>query len=237
MIVVMPMAGRGSRFKNEGYTTPKPFIQVAGMPMFLWGLKSLEPIKESIQKVILVVLKLDAEKNKLDDFLHQIPWEVEVIEIDEVTEGQLCTVLMARSFFEQSDEEVLVIPSDTYIQHDDLVFDAQAHGAISVSKQEGEHWSFAVFNDEMIVSDVAEKVRISDYASTGLYYFKSGQLLCNLADGMIKNKEKTRGEYYIMPLYKKYLEKGLNIMAIEATEMHDLGTPQAKHTFEQSLKL
>ena len=74
MIVVMPMAGRGSRFKNEGYTTPKPFIQVAGMPMFLWGLKSLEPIKESIQKVILVVLKLDAEKNKLDAFLHQIPW-------------------------------------------------------------------------------------------------------------------------------------------------------------------
>ena len=31
--IVIPMAGRGSRFANAGYTTPKPLIPVGGRPM------------------------------------------------------------------------------------------------------------------------------------------------------------------------------------------------------------
>ena len=40
MIVVMPMAGRGSRYATQGYEIPKPMINVAGQPMILWALKS-----------------------------------------------------------------------------------------------------------------------------------------------------------------------------------------------------
>ena len=31
--IVLPMAGRGSRFANAGYTLPKPLIPVHGVPM------------------------------------------------------------------------------------------------------------------------------------------------------------------------------------------------------------
>ena len=33
MQIVIPMAGRGSRFKDAGYTNPKPLIDVNGRPM------------------------------------------------------------------------------------------------------------------------------------------------------------------------------------------------------------
>ena len=33
MNILIPMAGSGSRFKNSGYTKPKPFIDVNGQPM------------------------------------------------------------------------------------------------------------------------------------------------------------------------------------------------------------
>ena len=31
--IVLPMAGNGSRFKQQGYTDSKPFIDVNGKPM------------------------------------------------------------------------------------------------------------------------------------------------------------------------------------------------------------
>ena len=33
MNVLIPMAGRGSRFESQGYTFPKPLIDVKGKPM------------------------------------------------------------------------------------------------------------------------------------------------------------------------------------------------------------
>ena len=31
----MPMAGEGSRFLKEGWTTPKPLIELHGIPLFI----------------------------------------------------------------------------------------------------------------------------------------------------------------------------------------------------------
>ena len=33
MKIIIPMAGLGSRFTEQGYTDPKPFINVNGKPM------------------------------------------------------------------------------------------------------------------------------------------------------------------------------------------------------------
>lgn len=51
---ILPMAGRGSRFAEAGYTTPKPLIPVDGQPMLKKALSSLEGIDaEQRYKVIL----------------------------------------------------------------------------------------------------------------------------------------------------------------------------------------
>ena len=41
--IVLPMAGRGSRFANAGYTLPKPLIPVHGVPMIKVGVDNLTP--------------------------------------------------------------------------------------------------------------------------------------------------------------------------------------------------
>ena len=41
MNIVMPMAGRGSRFAQIGIKTPKPMIDVRGRPMYAWATDSL----------------------------------------------------------------------------------------------------------------------------------------------------------------------------------------------------
>lgn len=33
--IIMPMAGEGTRFLKEGWTTPKPLIELKGIPLFV----------------------------------------------------------------------------------------------------------------------------------------------------------------------------------------------------------
>ena len=239
MRVIMPMAGRGSRFANEGITIPKPLIDVRpGEPIFRWALKSIERIDYS--QLIVIALKAHDDSYHLRQrFAAEFGAKVEVLLIDDVTEGQLCTVLVARDLINDA-EDVLVISSDTYviseIGSDIAQRPPDCAGIISAADLPGDRWSFARTDDTGRVVEVAEKVRISDHASTGLYYFSRGDQLVAVGEEMIRNGEKTRGEYYVIPVYKKYVERGWRVEVSQAAEMWDMGTPEALSLFQAHLR-
>lgn len=235
MIVIVPMAGRGSRFAKHGITTPKPLIEVANQPIVAWALKSIQGI--SYSKLIVVILEEHEVVYRVSSWLEK-NFGAHVVQIPQVTEGQLCTVLAARNFID-TDEDILIISSDTYVvsqlgQHIDQR-SKDCAGIISVANMPGDRWSFARVDEMGNVTQVAEKVRISDYASTGMYYFANGHQFVLLADAIIANCETTQGEYYIMPLYQKYIERGLKVQISQADAMWDLGTPSALDDFETYL--
>lgn len=233
MKVVLPMAGRGSRFAGGSYTTPKPLISVFNKPMFVWAWESLKNISSA--DLIIIALKEHEEQYHVSKLIYNfIGTDVKLVLLDDVTEGQLCTVLAAKEYI-NTHEDVLVISSDTIV-----VSDLQKHihaktpdcrGIISVADMPGDRWSFAHVNEKGIVDQVAEKIRISNHASTGLYYFSDGNEFLTTAEAMIANKEKTKGEYYVIPVYQKYIDKGLHVHISEAEEMWDLGTPDSLEHF------
>jgi len=234
MKVVVPMAGRGSRLAAEGITTPKPLLPVAGRPMLAWALESLVGL--SYSEMIFVALKAHDGDYHLQDALR--PWvtgEPSVILLDGVTEGQLCTVLAAREHID-TDEDVLIASSDTYVVSDlreaIATRDEKCRGLISVSDMPGDQWSFARADERGRVVEVAEKVRISNHASTGIYYFSSGREFVEVADEIIHREQKTRGEYYVIPVYQKYVARGWWVGISKAAEMWDMGTPGALMQFE-----
>ncbi|MBW7845365.1 MAG: NTP transferase domain-containing protein, partial [Bacteroidia bacterium] len=49
------MAGRGSRYANVGFTTPKPLIEIAGKPMLYHAFQSVKDVP--YEKVIFIALK------------------------------------------------------------------------------------------------------------------------------------------------------------------------------------
>lgn len=234
----MPMAGRGSRFAERGFEIPKPLIEVAGKPMFCWALEGL--LELDFSELILVVL--EEHKARFERQLSgslQLPERlIKTVTVPNVTEGQLCTVLAAKSLID-SEEDVLVAASDTFIQSnlaiDILKKPVGCAGIISVINLPGEQWSFARANTDGRVLEVAEKVRISDHASNGLYYFSKGADLVAFGEEMIRKGERTRGEFYVIPVYQKMIEAGRLVTISHATEMWDLGTPEAKAKFEEHL--
>jgi dTDP-glucose pyrophosphorylase len=99
----------------------------------------------------------------------------------------------------------------------------------------GDNWSFARTDKTGRVVEVAEKLRISDYASTGLYYFSSGREFVSVAAEVISNGEKTKGEYYVIPVYQKYIQRGLDVRTSAASELWDMGTAEGLAAFERHL--
>ena len=87
----MPIAGDGKRFKDAGYSVPKPLIEVDGKPMVVKALESLP----KASKNILIVRKdqLDIKNFKL--ILNQYFDNLVIIEIDYLTKGQASTCLLA----------------------------------------------------------------------------------------------------------------------------------------------
>jgi dTDP-glucose pyrophosphorylase len=236
MQVVIPMAGRGSRFLMEGFTPPKPLIDVGGLPMIVRAIKSLEGL--SISKLIIVTLKEHEHQYGVSEILQRhIPNQFELVILNDVTEGQLCTVLEAKHLLDLK-EDLLIAACDTYVEEGitEDVLNSKYHGIISVANLEGEQWSFARLGDDGCVVEVAEKKRISDNASTGLYYFRNVQEFINYGELIIANQERTRGEFYIMPVYQKMIEAGFKVGISRAKSMWDMGTPVAKVNFENYLK-
>lgn len=235
MIVVIPMAGRGSRFSNVGYETPKPLIEIDGKPMIYHAFQSIKNVQ--FRKLIFVALKEHEKNYQVSQILKKyIPHEFELILLDDVTEGQLCTVLKAAHFFE-NEEGLLIAASDSFIESNiaEEVRQNSFDGIISVFDMPGEQWSFAKIDQDNKVIEVSEKKRISDYASTGIYYFKDAKKFQFEAEKVIENRETTKNEYYVMPLYSKFIHQGAIIKLSHATSMWDMGTPESKLKFENYL--
>lgn len=233
MIAVLPMAGRGSRFSGSGYAQPKPLIPIEGIPMFALALKSIE--KTEVSKLVVITLEEhDVHFDASSLIKKHSPYETEIIRLKDVTEGQLCTVMAAKDHI-RVNEDILIVSSDTIIMsnlHEDIKNKRpDCKGIISVANMPGDRWSFAKTDHTGSVIEVAEKVRISDHASTGLYYFSNGIEFCDMADDMLVHKEKTKGEYYVIPVYQKFINKGHFVGISIASQMWDLGTPDSLQNY------
>lgn len=233
MTIIMPMAGRGSRFSEKGFAIPKPFISVLGKPIFQWALESILDLHFS--KLILVALRDHADQFQINQFIpEQLKEKTRIILLESPTEGQLCTVLACKDVLDENDD-LLIISSDTYVKSNlkssILNQKPDSRGIISVANLPGDRWSFAKPDPTGRVVEVTEKIRISDFASTGLYYFRFAQDIIGMGEEMVKNKETQKGEYYIMPVYQKMIQRGDYIGLSMAEEIIDLGTPEALADF------
>lgn len=242
------MAGRGSRYATEGIQTPKPLVEVAGKPMLFWAIDGLLGLKFS--EIILIVLEAHEARYGISGLVNKYlesrylgnmdlgKVSIKLVTIQDVTEGQLCTVLAAKSLID-NDEDVLIAASDTFIRGNlkkDIAYKpSNCAGIISVINLPGDQWSFARTDGEFRVVEVAEKIRISDHASNGLYYFSKGADLVAFGESMIQNNERIRGEFYVIPVYQKMIDAGKLVIISHADEMWDMGTPEAKARFEAHL--
>lgn len=237
MTIVMPMAGRGSRFAQVGVRTPKPLIEVRGKPMYAWAMDSL-PLPLA-RKVVFVCLAEHLRDHALEHDIRTryAALHPEIVALDHVTEGQACTVLEARS---RLDDELplLVFNADTYCRtrlHERLPSLApKIAGLLGVFRAPGDQWSFARTDATGRVLETAEKRRISDWATTGLYWFRRAGEFVRYAEEMIAADDRVNGEFYVAPVYNRMITACEEVVIDVADEVRVLGTPEDLATFERT---
>ncbi|HMB91094.1 MAG TPA: glycosyltransferase family 2 protein [Rhodothermales bacterium] len=240
MNIVMPMAGRGSRFVEVGITTPKPLIDVQGQPMYAWAMESL-PLNLA-RRVIFICQDEHLQSSGLrkDIETRYAQLDPVIIGLDHITEGQACTVLMARDYID-TQEPLLIYNADTYCRTALATtlpgLSPEVDGLIGVFKALGDKWSFARLGEDGRVLETAEKRRISEWATTGLYFFRRGEDFVRHADAMIAADERQNGEFYVAPVYNRLIAEGGEVRVDPASEVWVLGTPEDLAQFEIHYKL
>ena len=230
--IIIPMAGRGSRFANGGYKEPKPLIPIFNKTMIEVVVSNLTPKRE--HRFIFVCQNEHIKEYGLKDKLSKLDKDVEIIGIDEITEGQLCTVLKASDFI-NNEEALMTANSDQYIDFDindylEYMESKEYDGLIMTMTSKDEKWSYAKTDDNSIVIETAEKKAISNEATVGIYNFKAGKDLVKAADKMIQDNIRVNGEFYICPVYNYLIKEGYKTgiynIGEEYNGMYGLGIPK-----------
>ena len=235
MTIIITMAGLGSRFKKAGYECPKYMIEAKGRTLFEWSMDSLIGYNEFVSKYIFVVRKEDNAKTFINKKMQNYKINnIEIVEIDKLTDGQATTCMLALSYCNLNDA-IMIYNIDTYVEPNEMkIEDISGDGHIPCFHAEGNHWSFVKLNEKGEAVKVKEKERISDNCTLGAYYFSSAKLYKNLYEEYYKDDSKIeKNEKYIAPLYNFMIEKGMKvtISLINNKKVHVLGTPEELQIF------
>ncbi len=235
--IVVPMAGRGSRFADAGYLDPKPLIDVKGKHMIEVVINNLKPTCE--HRFIFVCQEDHVKKYDLETIFRKSCDNFEIVAINGITEGAAITVLKAREYFD-NDEPLMIANSDQWVDVDinDYLSDMKMRklsGSMLTMKANDPKWSYAKVDEFGIVSQVVEKIVVSDEATVGIYNFNRGCDFCRFADYMVEQDIRSNGEFYVAPVYSYMARKGHEIgvynIGKEANGMYGLGIPEDLELF------
>lgn len=246
--IVIPMAGLGSRFVEAGYSNPKPLILVHNIPMIRLVIENLRP-KKSEHRFIFIVQREHVKQYGLSQLLNE--WagsQTEIIQLDGLTEGAACTVLYSKIFID-SNSPLMIANCDQFINIDiDLylqdMLDRGLDGQIMTMYADDPKWSFIDYNDNYLVSRVAEKLVISNEATVGVYNFAHGTDFIQAAEEMIQDNDRVNGEFYVAPTYNRLIRKNKRIgffnvgsdLVDQKRGMFGLGTPSDLDIFHDDCR-
>jgi HAD superfamily hydrolase (TIGR01509 family) len=228
--ILIPMAGSGSRFFNAGYKDPKPLIDVDGKPM-------IQRVVENIGisgKYIFIVQAEHYEKYNLELALTKLVPGCKIIQVNEVTDGAARTALFAKEYIDNS-KPLIIANSDQLLDWDSSKFMSQllelgCDGNMALFFANEDKWSYAKIQNNRIIK-VAEKVVISNNASTGIYGWAKGSDYVKYAEQMIDKNIRVNNEFYICPVYNEAIQDNKRILPIFVDTMHGLGTPEDLERF------
>jgi choline kinase len=229
-ILLIPMAGIGKRFLDEGWDIPKQLIQVGNKTMIEWSMSCID--HTNVTK-IFIVRRNQVDNYSIDIFLKSKFGNDSIIIISETeTEGTVSSCLLAKEYID-NDSPLAITTLDVFFtpNFNPYDIDTNVDGTILVFNSDNPAYSYSVLDSDGFITETAEKVVLSNNASVGLYCFSKGSTFIKYAEQMITQNIRTRNEFYVCPLYNLLIQDGLKINTSPVTSMHLMGTPDELNNF------
>lgn len=230
-MIVIPMAGKSSRFYNEGYTVPKFKLPLNKKTVFEEAISSFKKYFET--DTFLFITRTD---DGSEEFVKQkcISFNIKnfkIVSIDYDTKGQADTVAIGLNKIKQNisnDEPLYIFNIDSIrvnFEKPTKEFLEKTYGYLEVFEGEGDHWSFVDPLPNNNVKRTTEKIRISNLCSNGLYFFKSLSVFKEALEQLKKHNDYK--ELFIAPMYNFLIKKNKVVKYVLLNENETLfsGTP------------
>ena len=239
---LVPLAGEGSRYKKAGYSTPKPLIEVQGVPMIVAAASTLPKADLNV----FLCRKEHVDSHGIDKTLkHHFPNST-IVTVEKLTQGQASTCLLAKSYIDP--ESALTIGACdngmvwNHVRFKKLMNSADTDAIIWTFrnyppvKLKPEMYGWVKVDKKGFAKKVSVKIPISetpinDHAVVGTFSFKKARYFFDYTEKMIKKNRRINNEFYIDELMNVMIEAGLNVKVFEVDTYLGWGTPNELNTF------
>ena len=239
MIVnLIPMAGEGKRFKDEGYQLPKPLIKVDGIPMVIKALNSLP----KADKNLFILREDQIDYLQFKRTVSKFCSNFELILLDKITEGQASTCLYAENFIEQN--SILNIGSCDVgysynkewfykmLDKNDCLIWSYKNKKHILKNPDMYGWVRVIENTNKIDFVSCKKTisnnPLNDYVVSGTFTFKDSNIFFSSIKKMIELNDRINNEFYIDSVFNHInVEKAV----FEVDEIFSWGTPHELNNY------
>ena len=225
--LVMPMAGRGSRFMREGIVEPKPLIDLHGRPFFWWAVESVRRMLP-IEEMVFVVLQEHIVRWKIDQCIQKFYPSASIVALPDVTSGSAETAALGVAELKAS-LPLIVNDCDHAFEASGLPGAAEqlsrrCDGMLMTFRSESPNYSFVRLGPAGEITGTIEKVAASPFAIAGCYLFRSPALF--RAQYLAYLRTCPYAELFISGMYDQMLRDKLRVGKVVLDEHFAFGTPE-----------
>jgi NDP-sugar pyrophosphorylase family protein len=248
---LIPMAGKGSRFAEVGYLTPKPLIPVSNKPMVVLACDNLPPAA----RYVFVAQKEHLDNSQLKGILTEQFPSVSVVAIDGITAGQASSCQLGIDGAEppiDSESSLLIGACDNGIVYEQSKWQAlmadqtidmaafsfrnhpssernpQMFGWLKVDDESAE---FPLITGVSVKKAISENPRV-DHAIVGAFFFRKAKYFDQAMKVMLEQDIRVNGEFYVDSMVGVLVQLGLKCVAFEVVDYISFGIPNDLKTFD-----
>jgi HAD superfamily hydrolase (TIGR01509 family) len=228
------LGGKGERFAKEGYSQPKPLINILNKEMIFYVLDNLELCQND---KIFIIYFSDLDKYNFTNILGKKYKENSFIPISYQTAGAVETLYNGlNKIINLSDnKKCVLLDCDTFYTQDILsIARTIPDNLVFYTKKYDESpiYSYISLNSENKIVEIKEKVKISSNANTGCYVFNNIDILLYYCNYVLDNKITFNGEPYTSCVIDQMIKTNDFVgYELDETKVFSLGTPSELQRF------
>ncbi len=227
LALVMPMAGRGSRFSRDGVERPKPLIDLCDKPFFWWAAESVRRIAP-VAEMVFVVLEEHVRRFAIDAAVRQHYPDASVVALPEVTEGAAETAALGLATLKGTGPVALCDSDHAFACGDSEALVASlgrdADAALLCFESTDPAYSYARLDSGGTVLGTIEKQAVSPLAIAGCYLFANPRTFLDAYRSY--RLDCPYDEHFVSGVYNRLLASGGRVGKHVLARHVSFGTPE-----------
>lgn len=238
MIIIIQAGGFGMRFKDAGYTKPKPLVNIIGKPMLFWLLKNLDLTNI---KFVIIPYNKELEKYRFEDLLKNKFPNINFLfhKLEDDTNGPAEATMVALNKLNIEDCPILSFDCDNFY-FENVIKKWEGKNALFIFEDTdvtNNIYSYVTIVENKIVN-IKEKEKISNYACSGGYGFNSWRQLLQYSKYIVDNNITYKDQYYMSLVIKNMCDNGIYFdpLVVDKDKYVCVGTPLHVRIFVDNIQ-